>query len=134
MRLPEKHAPKEFENLLPLVNVVFLLLIFFMVAGAFSTPNPFKFEPTIAENETVTEATTLTLVMSGEGELALDNEIITSEQAILIIQQKLQENSLQKVQLKPDAHANALDVLSLLERLAVTELDAIHILTSAPSS
>ncbi len=42
MRL--KHEKKEyhFETLLPLVNIVFLLLIFFLLAGAFNRQNPLK--------------------------------------------------------------------------------------------
>ena len=42
MRL--KHEKKEyhFETLLPLVNIVFLLLIFFLLAGAFQPPEPFE--------------------------------------------------------------------------------------------
>ena len=51
MHIQEQQSKRELENLLPLVNVVFLLLIFFMVAGAFSSPELFTIKPTVAKNE-----------------------------------------------------------------------------------
>ena len=42
MKIIEQPEKKTFENILPLVNVVFLLLIFFMLAGSFSKPDFYK--------------------------------------------------------------------------------------------
>ncbi len=134
MQLPGKQAVREFENLLPLVNVVFLLLIFFMVAGAFNSPDPFVIDPTITENDNIADSKTLTILMSDQGEFAVDNEIVTMNELILIIQQNLQNQSLKRVQLKPDANADAVIVVELLERLGQTELETINILTTAPTS
>ncbi len=130
MQLPEKPAQREYENLLPLVNVVFLLLIFFMVAGAFSSPDPFTITPTIAENGSAADAKILTILMSSQGELAVNKEIMSTETLIALIQENIHNQSLKKVQLKPDADADALHVVELLERLSETELEAIHLLTN----
>ena len=132
MQLPEKYVKREFENLLPLVNVVFLLLIFFMVAGAFSTPDPFSIDPTIAKNDANADTKILTIIMSEQGELAVDNQIMTIEDVISMIQEYTQAQTLEKVQLKPDANADALHVVTLFEQLSHTDLHAIHVLTSAP--
>ena len=132
MQLPEKHVKHDFENLLPLVNVVFLLLIFFMVAGAFSTPDPFTIQPTIAKNDSNADTKVLTIIMSDQGELAVDNQIMSIEKVITLIQEHIHTQSLEKVQLKPDANADALHVVELFEQLSRTELRAIHVLTSAP--
>lgn len=131
MRLSEEKPKQEYENLLPLVNVVFLLLIFFMVTGAFTSPEPFSIQPVIAETNKVSEPKTVTILMSAEGELAVDNEIMSIDQVIMMIQQHIQTDSLKKVQLKSDAGAEALNVVELLERLGKTDLEAIHILTNA---
>jgi len=132
VKLPEKQPQREYENLLPLVNVVFLLLIFFMVAGAFSSPDPFAITPTLAENESDADAKILTILMSNQGELAVNKEIMSTETLIALIQENLHSQSLKKVQLKPDADADALHVVELLERLSETELEAIHLLTNKP--
>ena len=132
MRLPEKPIQREYENLLPLVNVVFLLLIFFLVAGAFSSPDPFTITPTIAENDSAADVKILTILMSNQGELAINKEIVNIDTLIAMIQENLRNQSLKKVQLKPDADADALHVVELLERLSETELEAIHLLTNKP--
>lgn len=41
MRIPSAYRPQQSDaHLIPLINVVFLLLIFFMMAGTFTTPEP----------------------------------------------------------------------------------------------
>lgn len=41
MRIPSANRPQQSDaHLIPLINVVFLLLIFFMIAGTFKTPGP----------------------------------------------------------------------------------------------
>lgn len=133
MQLPDSHTKREYENLLPLVNVVFLLLIFFMVAGAFSSPDPFNITPTIAQNDSNSDAEVLTVIMSEQGELAIDGKIISIQDLALLIQESLQSQTLKALQLKPDANADALNVVELLEYLSNTELEAVHILTNSDS-
>ena len=134
MHLPEKQTKREYENLLPLVNVVFLLLIFFMVAGAFNSADPFSIEPTIAETESTADTKTLTIIMSAEGQLAVGDQLVSMDAALLLIQESIQNESLKKVQLKSDANADALHVVELLERLSETDLEVVHILTTVPLS
>lgn len=130
MRLPETAPKNEQENLLPLVNVVFLLLIFFMVAGAFTKPEVFSIDPVIANTEINAETNTLTVIMNIDGKLAIEDEIVSSEQLISVIQSYMQENSQQTVHLKVDANADAIHIVELLAILAETDLQAIHLLTS----
>ena len=48
-----------------------------------------------------------------------------------IVNSYLDNNANSKVQLKPDAGTEALRIVELLERLADSDLDAVHIMTSA---
>ena len=45
MRFEPPRPRNEDERILPLINVVFLLLIFFMLAGRLSASDPFQVEP-----------------------------------------------------------------------------------------
>ncbi len=130
MRLPVEQSKREHENLLPLVNVVFLLLIFFMVAGAFSSPEAFNIQPVNAVTEKNADTAVLTILMNVEGELAIEDRIVSSEEVISIVQASMQNDSLKKVQLKSDANAEAFNIVELLEELAKTDLETLHILTS----
>tara|TARA_R110002096_G_scaffold318888_2_gene513174 strand:- start:1253 stop:1654 length:402 start_codon:yes stop_codon:yes gene_type:complete len=131
MNIPEQQTKRELENLLPLVNVVFLLLIFFMVAGAFSSPELFVIKPTVAENDTQADPQILTILVNQQGELAINQDIIAEESLPAIVNSYLDNNANSKVQLKPDAGTEALRIVELLERLADSDLDAVHIMTSA---
>ena len=131
MHISDPQNNRELENLLPLVNVVFLLLIFFMAAGAFSSPELFAIKPAIAENETLANQQVLTILVNQQGKLAISQDLIEEGSLIAIVNSYLENNPTSKVQLKPDASAEALKIVELLELLAASNLDAIHIMTSA---
>ncbi len=131
MHIPEQSPKRELENLLPLVNVVFLLLIFFMVAGAFSSPELFSITPTVAHNESLADQQVLTVVVNQQGELAINQDRVSDELLPTIINDYLTNNPNNKVQLKPDAGVEALRIVELLERLSESNLKAINIMTSA---
>jgi len=62
---PPRKAPAE--NLLPMINVVFLLLIFFLISAQLTPPEPFPVTPPEAEAEAEAEGDfTLHLDASGE--------------------------------------------------------------------
>lgn len=61
-----RRAPAE--NMLPMINVVFLLLIFFLISAQLAPPEPFPVEPPLAEAEDPADGT-FTLFLSSEGTL-----------------------------------------------------------------
>lgn len=56
------------ESVVPMINIVFLLLIFFLMTAQIAPPAPFEVTPPEAENETPAEGT-FTLHISPEGTL-----------------------------------------------------------------
>ncbi len=131
MHLPESTSKHEFENLLPLVNVVFLLLIFFMVAGAFTSPELFNISAPYAQEDTSIATNTLTIIMNEQGELAVGEEYVSQTMLPALINTYLEENSVSKVQIKADANAKADLLIDLLQELSTSDLDAVHILTTS---
>ncbi len=134
MQIKQVSTTKYSENILPLVNVVFLLLIFFMLAGAFSKPDLFEVIVPSAENDNAADRKNLTVLMNEEGDLALDQSIISEEELIQTITTKLEEGSLIQLQLKADANMRATRLIDIMELLSGTELSSIHLLTVAPGS
>lgn len=66
------------DGVIPLINVVFLMLIFFMVAGQIQKSDPIKVTPpsSINEQRAQTEPNVL-LVVGNEGEIYLNDELMT---------------------------------------------------------
>ncbi len=130
MKIEEHRTNHQFENILPLVNVVFLLLIFFMVAGAFSSPEIFKVDAPYAQSELAADRGVLTILMDQQGQLAVDDEIVSKENIVQLVQQHVLFNKNTKVQLKADANSSAVDVVDIMELVSRTDIDVIHLLTT----
>ncbi len=71
------------DNLIPLINVVFLMLIFFMVAGQISRSDAIKIEPPFSNNDNRgAESDPVTLLVSADGAIYLQDEAIAREQLV----------------------------------------------------
>ena len=132
MQLKQQNISTSDENILPLVNVVFLLLIFFMLAGAFSRPDLFKIELPVAENDNFADRQTLTIIMNDDGELAYNDLIIDLQKLEEFVANEIEINSIEILQLKADANMNAVKLLDVIEILKNTDLDTIHLITLSP--
>ncbi len=77
--LPRSRRTSE-DNVLPLINIVFLLLIFFMIAGALSTRPPFELQPPRADAAPSTSApATAGIAIAADGRIAFRGEEIALE-------------------------------------------------------
>jgi biopolymer transport protein ExbD len=76
--LPRRKPP---ESIVPMINVVFLLLIFFLMTAQISTPEPFEVTPPDAESQSEAAEGEFTLYLSSQGEMAFQDVI--GEQAAL---------------------------------------------------
>lgn len=78
MILPPPKRPRSAEeNILPLINIVFLLLIFFMLAGVLAQKPPFELSPpNTAQTEDSTRLERQVLSIGADGQLAFAGETI----------------------------------------------------------
>lgn len=73
--LPKRERDVE-ENILPLINIVFLLLIFFMLAGSMHTRAPFEVSPPDTANAVESNPDSDLLAVGADGELALGGTVL----------------------------------------------------------
>lgn len=59
------------ESIIPMINVVFLLLIFFLLTAQIAPPTPFEIEPPASQSDAPAQQEGV-LYVSAEGELAFD--------------------------------------------------------------
>ena len=80
MRLPRPQPrPRGDDYLIPLINVVFLMLIFFMIAGRITAPEPLQVEPPSARHGHAAEPDPVLLLIDAEGRIALEGERVSAE-------------------------------------------------------
>lgn len=64
------------DHLIPLINVIFLMLIFFMIAGRLSPSDPLSVAPPISAQGCEADNLAPVLLIGEDGRLALDGKLI----------------------------------------------------------
>lgn len=122
-------ARREEERVLPLINVVFLLLIFFMLAGSLSASDPFPITPPVSSSDANVETEDILILIGPEGELAMDSISMGLDELQDAIADRLAEEEVPVVWLKGDAQSDALLVVSVMERLQAAGVAEVTLLT-----
>ena len=114
-RLVDMNEAEEIENTLPLINIVFLLLIFFMISGVIEKTDLFDIAP--LESHVLNEKTDtpIAISMSKDGRFAMDGTQYSMKELASYLKEFPDKN--RSVQIKADT---ALDTHKLL--LFLTEL------------
>ena len=116
-------------SLTPMIDVVFIMLIFFMVTGRPTVPDPFQIEPPASASEGPMNAQELLVLIGADGRLALDG-IVMSEQVLKSnVSNLLTDNQSMKVRLKADAQVQATRVIGVMEVLQQAGVDQFKLLT-----
>lgn len=89
-------------NLIPMINVVFLLLIFFMIAGQISPYQAGEVQLPTARSNKAPQPPLLTLTIRADGSLTLDDQPLTLTELAPVLSQRLQPGSAQLVAIKAD--------------------------------
>ena len=94
-------------NLVPLINIVFLLLIFFMLTGTLKRSDIFDISPPESSTGADAEAPELVLLISKSNKLALNNQNIEFSELNTKLLNIIQEFPIQEVLIKADGKANS---------------------------
>ncbi|WP_163559073.1 biopolymer transporter ExbD [Halomonas sp. NO4] len=121
-------------NLTPLIDVVFLLLIFFMVSTTFETRQ--ALELTLPESETgaVLDRAPLTLVVTAEGGYRLGERSLAAEALGTALAERAEQAREHGLVVEADARAAHADVVRALDRAGALGISRVRIATAALSS
>ena len=132
MKLPvkERRENRE-ENLIPLINIVFLLLIFYMLVGRLLPPEVLPVDPPLSSSEQLAEPEELVLVLDADGRLALAEHVFTLDQLGFALTPKLAADPPPVLTLKADAEVSAAILLDVLEALRAIGIERLTLLSAA---
>jgi biopolymer transport protein ExbD len=123
------------ENIVPLVNIVFLLLIFFMLAGTLRDPQVLEVEPPETAPGLPASEESRTLSLDREGGLAVDGLRVEREAlGDALSADSAFEPGRTRLRLRADRHARAEHLLPLLETLARLGFDDVALVTRDAAS
>ena len=111
------------ESIIPMVNVIFLLLIFFLMTSSFIIPDPFELDKPYADssNKVSTEER---LYISETGKVFISDKV--NENAW----RYLEQNTPEKLLLIADSSFPAKDLLNISEKLKDLGIIELNLLTN----
>ncbi len=130
MRLPERPRREPDEGTVPMINIVFLLLIFFMVAGTLTPASPLAVDPAASEAGETAPEDPIRVLIDAEGRLALGDEVVDSREALRRrLQERLEDSPERPVEIRPDAEADAARLLEVMDDLRAVGAERAQLIT-----
>jgi len=116
-------------NITPLIDIVFLLLVFFMLATSFIQKS--TIEVNLSANEATEldkEKNTLTIIINKKGTVYFNKKIINTNEIKNLIKSNLKKNPEYKILIKTHKKIPVQKVIRLIEEVRLAGTDKIKLL------
>lgn len=117
MEMERSKKPVREISMVPLINVVFLLLIFFLVAGTVEKVEVIDVELPQAVSGELVEEGPIEILMGRYQEIIINDRPVTLAEVEALIRQKLEASPQRVITIKADARMPASRMIELLDRL-----------------
>lgn len=114
-------------NMIPMINVVFLLLIFFMIAGTIRQIHSQDLEVPTSRSSKVLNVSVIDVTISQDQELRLNGDPITRENLGSAISALLQANTTSTVSLRADKRLQAQHLSTVLNIIREQNIELISL-------
>lgn len=115
--LPKKSMRGGDNNLIPLINIVFLLLIFFIIAGQIDPSRDESIQAPLSGSNKPVDRSLSMLTMDSSGVISLDGEIVKIQDLETLLAEDLADQVAPVVAVKADKYAKASDLDRLFDAL-----------------
>ncbi|MGB7757095.1 MAG: biopolymer transporter ExbD [Salinisphaera sp.] len=119
------------DAVLPLTNVVFLLLIFFMLAGRLAAPSPLGVDPPHSTSPTPADQQGIEVSLGADGRVALDDQPMQNDALEKAVRQRLQQRPNTPVRLRADAGLATSRVVKLMDVLRAAGARRLRLVTQS---
>ncbi len=126
-RLQTNDADNNDLNLTPLIDAVFLLLVFFMVTSVFIKATQLKIELPVAANyDQIDQEKKLNLLISAEGQLEFNSQLVSMGQLVTLIEDERLRSGSGTLIVTADAqtpHGFVLDAMEVAVQAGISTID-----------
>ena len=129
MQISESKKINTNEDILPLINVVFLLLIFFILSGVFTKPELFIVTPPESNNSTSIEEGRIEILINKNGDMALGKDPIDVDQLRREIRVMSEVASEKIIRLKADRDVEMKHIFSLMDMFKAEKVENFSLVT-----
>lgn len=119
------HVP----NITPLIDIVFLLLVFFMLTSHFVQDDVLNIQlPETESGEQLDEKKSIEIVINAEGQWLYQDRIVSADDLYLALQEDLSEREDKRVRIRGDKSSDldsAVTLLDVARRAGATGVDIV---------
>lgn len=134
MEFKKNSKPRPAINVTSLIDVLFILLIFFMVSSTFKEQPGLKLELPTAKSSEISEVKDLVLYVSARQELFLNDQPITEEVLVERMKTEAQQSDPPVFILQADTNVSHGFVVHLIDLVRDTGLRKFSIATEVPEA
>ena len=127
--LEKRIRKKRLPNLVPLINIVFLLLIFFMLSGTLSKKDLFEVDPPLSYTGSNAESPEMTILIRNDNKISLDDKIIPLNNLEAYLTSLLKDKSIEEVLIKADGNASSGTLSKVIRMIRKTGIKRAAIVT-----
>lgn len=124
---PPQRRP--YESVVPLINVVFLLLIFFLLAGTLQPTDDVDVDLPAGEVDDKRASEDLVLYVESDGFVYLGDRVMGADLAAYALRGFLDEQGIYDVSIKADQDAPAHELIKLMEGLRNVGVREVNLVT-----
>ncbi len=132
MKFQFQKQEEEPDTVLPLINVVFLLLIFFIMTGALHAVDYFNVNPPSSSSEFQASLDDTIILIGSNGRIAIDNIEVDEVDLQLTVSDKMAANASAVFRIKADGRVDAIRVVEVMELIEAVGVRSVMLLTLEP--
>lgn len=130
MQFEGQRKPSQIPNLTPLIDIVFLLLVFFMLTSHFVREQSLNIDLPVADSgEAVSEDGQLEVVISPEGLFLIDEHIVEEQNLEGVLRQHLADRKEKLVRVRGDRGSPLGNAVTILDAARKAGADSVDIVT-----
>lgn len=134
IELPTEESQTEL-SVVPLVNVVFLLLVYFMLIGQVASPEPLDVRPPESTSGgDDTDQASVRILLTRDGQIAVGRVVVPASRLTERVAGILAEQPEATFQVKSDARVEAVRMIRLMERLRAAGVERLTLMTEQAGS
>lgn len=130
MKFPRSDKkPQVIDPVLPLINIVFLLLIFVMIMSRVEGTDGYDVNPPVSSSEDPAGAREDLIILTRDGQTQVQGETLDSAALLQYAHQHKREHPNEVVKIKADAKVDATRLISLMETFRMSGVESLVLLT-----
>ena len=117
---------------LPLINIVFLLLAFFIIAGQLTRLPPFEVNPPMVAGDPIQTPAEVTVHMARDGALAIDSRRVSRDRLEQRLVEMVGNDAGPRIRIVADGEVEANTVITLLKHMKAAGVKTTELTTRQP--